>query len=299
MITFSFETLSPQDALRILREHDEAVAAGEIANRPRKTAAVRRYAADMQADQWNAETAETIKFESGEKQLHGRRLVDGQNRLQACAVSGRNLNVYVARGVAREAFAYIDGGEKRSLRDVLRISGEPDAAPLTTALKWFGRWNTEKRTLTKGSISTPRARKLLESDPAIRRSVVKAKAVKETDLMSVGLAAFLHRIFSRYDSPLADQFVDAIAAGAGLQAGDPFLVLRQRLIENKGSRQKHTQGDIVAMCIKAWNAKREGKSMKIIKLHRNEGFPVLEPTADAQGASEDAPATEVENHASA
>jgi hypothetical protein len=300
MITFSFETITPQDAARILREHDEAVANGEIINRPRKPNAIKRYSADMQIDQWNPETAETIKFETQERPLIGRHLVDGQNRLHACEVPGVPFRVYVARGVARESFAYIDGGERRSLRDVLRISGEPDAMALTPALKWLCQWDSENRRITSAIVTTQRARRLLESDPAIRKSVTKAKVVKESGLLGVGLAGFLHRIFSKHDPKLADRFIDVIATGAGLESDDPFLLLRQRLIENKGSRKKHPQKDLIALAIKAWNAKRAGRKVKLLRYnHRSEDMPILEPAIAEREDADGRTSSGTEKHANA
>lgn len=279
MIVFSFETITPTEAARILSEHDDAVNAHEIINRPRKQAAVRRYSADMQQGMWNAETAETLKFETTDKHLHGRHLIDGQNRLKAVEVSGRDVCFYIARGVAREAFGYIDGGEKRGLRDVLKISGEPDAMLLTPALKWMGQWDDANGRLTAVTPSTQRARKILESDPAIRKSVGKAKAVKELGLISPGIAAFLHRVFSKKDPALADAFIDALSGSGGLAEGDPFLLLHNRLVENKGSRRKHISKDVIGYCIKAWNAKRQNKPLKLLRLHRGEQI-ALEPDTE-------------------
>lgn len=295
MIVFSFDVITPQEAARLLQEHDDAVQSGEIINRPRKQSAVRRYAADMQGGQWNPDTAETLKFETQDKSLHGKHLVDGQNRLQAVVVADQSGSFYVARGVAREAFGYIDGGEKRNLRDVLKISGEPDADALTPALKWLCQWDFDNGRLTSAVVTTQRARRLLESDPALRKSVTKAKAVKDSGLMGVGLAAFLHRVFSKSDPALAVEFIEAVATGAALQPGDPFLILRQRLIENKGSRKKHPQKDIIALSIKAWNYRRQGRSIKLLRYSRGEEMPAIDMVGrddDDSGGSTPTPAPE-------
>jgi hypothetical protein len=90
MISYSLETITPQEAERMLREHDEAVTRAEITNRPRSEIDVRKYTGDMQADRWNPETGETLKFETHDKVLRGKNLVDGQNRLEACHRSGRS-----------------------------------------------------------------------------------------------------------------------------------------------------------------------------------------------------------------
>lgn len=280
-IAFTLETLTPEDAARILQEHDQAVAAGEIINRGRRPHVIRRYAADQIAGHWFHGTGETLKFEGFDQHLNGRNLIDGQNRLAACIEAGRPLEVYVARGVAREAFAYIDGGDKRSMKDVLRISGEEDANYLAPTLAWLSRWNPDTRRMqydNGATVATMQTqRRLLESDPAIRKSVTKAKAVKDQKLLGVGLAGALHRIFSRRDSLLADSFIDALALGANLTDGDPFLALRNVLIANKNTQRKLPQMVLVGFAIKAWNAKREGRELKLLRMSRGEETPVLEP----------------------
>lgn len=278
MIEFELEEITCIEAQRILAEHDEAVQNGEINNRARKTAAIRRYAADQRSGQWYPETGETIKFQTHDKVLRGKNLLDGQNRLAACVQAGTAIKVYVARGVNREAFAYIDGGEKRTLRDVLLISREPEAADLSRTLNWLCMWDYEGSKLGGNqAVTNQRARKLLESDPAIRKSVTVAKQLKESGLMSTGMGAFLHRVFSQQDQELAAEFIAAISTGARLEETNPFFILRQRLIENKGSRRKFPQRDIVALSIKAWNAKVAGRPIKLLRFdHKHEEMPALE-----------------------
>lgn len=278
MIDFSLEEIVPSEARRILSEHDEAVAAGEITNRGRKSGAIRRYSSDIKSNQWFAETGETLKFSSNEKLLRGRNLLDGQNRLAAIIEADLPIKVYVARGVAKEAFSYIDGGEKRTLRDILRINQEQDADHLSRALAWLCQWDSETgRLKSNAAVTTQRARRFLESDPAIRKSVIKAKTMKDSGLMSVGLAAFLHRIFSTHDAELADKFIQAVASGAKLDESDPFYMLREKLIENKGSRRKLPQRDIVALAVKAWNFKRSNRQLRQLRFsHKTEEVPSLE-----------------------
>lgn len=277
MIEFTLEEISPAEAQRILTEHDEAVRNNEINNRGRKVVAIRKYAADQGSGRWYAETGETLKFETHDKVLRGRNLLDGQNRLAACVQSGVPLKIYVARGVAREAFAYIDGGEKRTLRDVLLISREPDADNLSRALNWLCQWDSELHKLVASPVTTQRAKNLLESDPLIHKSVTKAKQLKESGLLGVGMGAFLHRVFMQHDQAEADRFIAAIATGARLEESNPFFMLRQKLIENKGSRRKFPQRDIVALAIKAWNVKTTGRPMKLLKFdHKREEMPAIE-----------------------
>jgi hypothetical protein len=284
MIEFRKEILPVDECKRILAEHDEAVSAGEIINRPRKMNTARRYAFDLRTDQWYSETGESIKFQTSESILRGKNLVDGQNRLAAAILADKPLAVYVARGVERRAFSYIDGGDKRSLADALHISGESEAKILAPALKLLCLWDENAgRFSGNSSVSTQTARKLLESDPFIRKSVTKAKEVKESGLLTVAAAAFLHRIFSAINRQVADKFIDAIATGTRLEATDPFLILRQRLIENKGSRRKINLRDQMKLCIKAFNFKQQERSIKILPLKKGEEV-VLESAMAADNA---------------
>jgi len=267
MVTFKLETISHTDAARILAEHDEAVTAGDIINRKRSQQAVRRYQADIIADRWFSETAETLKFETLDQHLHGKNLIDGQTRLEACRLSGRSLSVYIARGVARAAQSYLDGGTTRNLATKLQLSGEDSASQLSQALKLLSRWDEKERRLTGQTTTDQRSLALLEADPAIRKSLLKSRPIKEMKLLQVGVAAFLHRIFSKDDRELADQFIEVLASGESVSAGDQFHFLRQQLIKNKGvsGKKRLSANDIIAMSIRAWNAKRQDREVKLLR----------------------------------
>lgn len=271
-LSFSFESVAAEQARQWIEEHDSAVTAGEIVNRRRKPAAVRQIKADIVAGQWFPNTGETIKWERNGHgdERHGRLLVDGQTRLDACAQAGQPIQVWMVSGVAREAFVYIDSGDKRSLSDVLRIKGEGDSLVLASALNYLCRWDSTAETFNLTNAprnSHASATKLLEADPAIRKSVARVRDVK---LMGRGAAAALHRQFTKRDPALADRLVDAIAVGENLISTEPFYVLRERLIDESRSRRKLQAGLVMALVIKAWNAAREGKSIMRLSLKTGE-----------------------------
>jgi hypothetical protein len=277
LLSFTFESVAAEQARRWIEEHDAAVTAGEIVNRRRKPAAVRQIKADIVAGQWFPNTGETIKWERNGHgdERHGRLLVDGQTRLDACAQAGQSIQVWMVSGVAREAFVYIDSGDRRSLSDVLRIKGEGDSLVLASTLNYLCRWDSTADTfnLTNARNSHASATKLLESDPAIRKSVARVRDVK---LMGRGAAAALHRVFTRRDPALADRLVDAIAIGDNLISTDPFYVLRERLIAETLSRRRLQPPLVMALVVKAWNAAREGKSIMRLNLKAGERIGKVE-----------------------
>jgi hypothetical protein len=284
MITFTLETITPETASRLLKEHDDAVQRRQIVNRPRHPSSIARYAADIIANRWFPETAETLKFEGDSKELHGARLIDGQNRLAAGERAGRSFQVYVARGIERRAQTYIDGGDKRSLKDKLFMAGELRSGILAPALRWLGRWDEEERRVRMSTIITDgAAMALLEVDPAIRHSAQYVEATPLT-LLGFGLGAFLHRIFCKVDEGLSNRFIDSIATGANLSEADPFWKLREYLIENKTGRHKLHQNDLVVLSFKAFNAAYTGHVIKKLSLKRGEECPALVRPAASEAA---------------
>jgi hypothetical protein len=283
-LTFEFETITPEIARRLIEEHDNAVLNGDIINRKRNSANVRRIAGDITAGRWYPDTGDTLKFErtmrtsvTGQR---GRDLVDGQTRLAAVGVAGIPIQAWIAYGVARTAFKYIDSGTRRSLKNVLETGREQDAAILAPALQWLTRWDFEAGTWSTSHPGTyAEAMAMLETDPAIRKSAHRVRIMVEktkSKLLGKGLAAFLHRIFAKDDEDLADAFLDALMTGENLHVGDPYHVFREKLIANSTSRRKILPKELIGLSIKAWNAVREGRRMKQLKFNPGtEAFPVL------------------------
>jgi hypothetical protein len=169
--------------------------------------------------------------------------------------------------VGRPAYSFIDGVAVRNLAVKLHLGGHSHPMQLSAALKWLCRWDEAAGRLTGIAVTDQASLDLLNADPAIRKSVIKAQEVSEQKLIGVGVAAFLHRIFAKHDAKSADDFIDALAEGAGLQHGDPFLLLRQRLTANKGMphTRRFKQLDVIAMSIRAWNARRKGREIRLLR----------------------------------
>ena len=109
MITVTLETITPDEALKILDTK-----ANYQKQRHLRPTHVDFLISEMLKGNWQL-TGETIKYGvNGE-------LLDGQHRLHACARSKVPLKVFVARNVPEDAFLAIDLGLKRSISDILKI----------------------------------------------------------------------------------------------------------------------------------------------------------------------------------
>jgi len=230
-------------------------------NRPLNLALAGIYARDMLAGNWQV-NGESIKLsQSGT-------LLDGQHRLHAVIIAGRAIRSVVTFGLSDDTFRTIDGGRRRSMADVLSISAERSSTALAAALHTV--WRYEQGWLTSTATQNgrvPSHAELLDvyqRHPGIRASLAKGSAV--TKILGGGLASGLHYLFSGKDATLADIFFDSLASGENLSAGEPVLTLRNRLVDNRANKAKVSRGFTVQMCLKAWNATRHGRSLRLIKL---------------------------------
>jgi hypothetical protein len=100
-------------------------------NRKRRRAKIKLFAADLDAGKWLL-TGDTIKFGKG-----GGRLIDGQNRLTACVLSGKTMVTLAVFGVEEDAFLYTDTGSGRSNPDTLECMTVANSKIAAQAVRWI------------------------------------------------------------------------------------------------------------------------------------------------------------------
>jgi hypothetical protein len=75
-------------------------------------------------------------------------------------------------------------------------------------------------------------------------------------------------------------FVQKVLKGVGMEDGDPWYALRERMLINSISNTKLSKALMMALCIKAWNAARQGKRITKLQLNLVDGkmsaFPVIQ-----------------------
>jgi hypothetical protein len=186
----------------------------------------------------------------------------------------------VVRDVPEEAFLVLDSGIKRTMGDELTFAGEKNAIALAAGIHQLMRY--ERNIMDKGtSLKATRSeyKECLERHPEIRGSVRYGQATKDIMRHSIGTA--LHYLFSLKDSALADDFFIKLSQGTNLKDDDPIYMLRERLMrENmKGSKTRMIPKEIIALTIKAWNAKRKDEKPRSLRWRGNgegaEEFPVM------------------------
>ena len=202
------------------------------------------------------------------------KLFDGQHRLHAIIRSGASVPMVVLSGIDRESFDTKDIGKKRGMGDVLAIRGHKHVAALAAILR-------NVRILEiGGNTSVSSTHVQLEDVLSRYPEAVEWAAIfgssKARRWANAGVIAVLVVGSQKHGFDRAHSFFQQLASGENLSAGDPALVLRERLIEsaNSGTRKIPFRMRL-AFSVKAWNASVAGKKIGVLKFIEGEDFPVV------------------------
>lgn len=256
------ESISPEIARKYLEKNIER-------NRTLQENHVALLAREMSEGRWKTNGQAIIFSKDGH-------LIDGQHRLAAIIKSGCTIDIFVVRGVESSAFDTIDTGKKRKPSDALSILGEKNCTLLAASLIVVDRYSTGGM-FRHERYSPGKVEELLGEHPGIRRSVELAGRSK---LIPGSVLAGCHYFFTKRDQAAADRFVHDLMKGANLDDSDPVYVLRERLMKNQSLRQKLSAEFMMAITIKAWNARRANRSIKLLHFtetgdNRDE-FPMIQ-----------------------
>jgi hypothetical protein len=264
---YSVQSVSPKRAAEFLEKN--------IENRPLSPKTIVKYSEAMKRGEWSHSNAEFIKFTgSGE-------LVDGQHRLYGIIQSKRTVKVLVAKGVSKDAFHTIDQGKKRSCGDILGLIGQVNSNNLSSLLSLIyrqelGILNSRTTTPTNTQIL-----ELLDAHPKAVDSLAFAQRLFKTGTitcpMPSSLGGFLHYWASKNGhKQKVEEFLEGVMVGENIVAGSVAYRLRDRLLKNKLERfKKIDRSMVLALSIKAWNAHRDGKSIRTLVFRKSEQFPTL------------------------
>ncbi len=254
----TIKTITPALAAEMLKKNTR--------NRPVNVYHVKRLAREMEMGRW--------KINGGTICFNGDLLIDGQHRLQAVVASGKTIQTYVVEGLPSDVFNTIDTGKRRNAGDTLALMGIKCSRSVASALTFVDRIVTGKVYYkAKLAVTNAEVQDLYARYPGIEESVRRADGKKSVCPQMV-LGA-LHYLFALRDRAAADAFVEDIKFGKNLDEGDGVYLLRERLVTNSYMKQKLRSEFIAALAIKAWNARRAGKKMSVLRFLDTEAFPLI------------------------
>lgn len=263
-------TFGPAEAREFLDKHNFGT------QRNVRELVVQRYADDMANGRW-IYTGTPIQVGTDGS------LLDGQHRLLAIVESGARLKFDVRYNIDPAAMTAIDIGAIRGLGDFLKMRGitKPThaAAIINKLWRWDHRGTFVQSTGTVGDKATIQQalRYAVDHEDELREAV---RFIQRPYMSMFGWGttlATVYTIFSRIDREDAEHFFGKFLTGAGLPPESVILNLRNRLTELRNSVMKPRSQYIAAITIKAWNAFREGTSVKVLTWRSGGASPEIFP----------------------
>lgn len=225
-------------------------------NIPMKNSQVQRLVQDILGGRWRF-NGETIIIS-----IDGR-LLDGQHRLAALVLAGETvpsvtITVLVCWGAPDDVSPTIDQGHIRKHGDQLALEGISDGNAMSAMAGYSLLWERDGRISTNGGYKPTKGQKdeylHAHLDP-MRHSLSLCQTKASAKLATRSVLATCHYMFSRASNDReATRFLQRAVQGDGLEAGDPILLLRAKLIGTRYEANKTVEYITIA-----WNAYRRGK----------------------------------------
>jgi len=191
-------------------------------------------------------------------------LIDGQHRLFAVVFSQVAVSMLVVRGLEREAQETIDIGAKRSLGDALKLRGEKNSTCLAAIIAYHWRMETGNVRVVGVRPTIAQAIAHLEANPALRDAMDNTQGLRKRFRLSPAMTAAVWYELSSINAEDAQDFLDRLNTGTGLEENSPIHRLRswmeRQLTSGVGSRASVVITH--AMIYKAWNYYRKGQEVE-------------------------------------
>lgn len=222
-------------------------------NRKISQSTVEAYARDIANDAWQFNGEPIIVSRDGH-------MNDGQHRSEGVVAADKPIRVVMIFGVERETRNTLDQGKVRRLADYLFMDGYSNTIRLASVARYV--WQYEQtgaignRTVkpTKGECL-----RVIETYPNLLASIKFVDQKGVSKFVSLPSLAFCHWTFSRMDKAAAEQFIQSIIDGIGLERAAPALYVRSRLIAERGVIRGEAMAELI---FKGWNAFRTGETLQ-------------------------------------
>lgn len=251
-----------------------------VSNRKPRPKKIAEYVRDMVGGKWRP-VGDPIRFDTEGN------LIDGQHRLLAVidATSQKPdlmLKFLVVRGVHNEDRAVIDTGAKRTPSDQLRMNGYRNSSTLATAAKWAHLYESgmiHGGDKTGKTVTHAEVVDFVEKHPDLVSIVdTVQKSMRQHIMMPPAYIACGYYLTSKVHEGDAFTFFERLTDGVMLSPGDPILALRNRLNDINRQNIKMNGDNWLSLLLRAWNARREGRSLRVIQSERRGGEPIPVPT---------------------
>lgn len=236
---------------------------------------VKTYARDITAGRWKYNHNAIMIAADGT-------LLDGQHRLAAIVLANKPIVTDVVFGADISIADSLDNGKMRHATDIAAWEQLENTSVGCAIARMLILHDEGLLLSTSGGKNTGACPSRQEVVDRFRRdNEAIQRGIRVTDkcktLMPGSIAGICFLLFDRLDSEMAERFFVSLGTGAGLEDGSAVHRLRERLIDNRGSKAKLPSYYLIALTIKAWNYFIYGRKMRYLRWKEDEPFPA--PTA--------------------
>ena len=205
-------------------------------------------------------------------------LINGQNRLSAIIKSNKILIIKTFFNTDSETFKVYDTGKNKNATKILDLMSISDPSKAANIVKLHKSVTTGKgfseNVVKQSRRSMPNEDVYYSylNDPKVVKSIqfVKKHCKNANKVLDSTCIAGYHRIFSDKSEEDANEFIEKLCNGFGLESNSPILALRKRLLRHKnGDRYHLTSKTITKLTIYAWNKFRLGEKTMQLTLPRD------------------------------
>lgn len=220
-------------------------------------------------------------------------ILNGQHRLAACVETGVPIEVLLYVGAEPQVREIADTGLKRTFAQVLNMNGYSNSASIAAAVSLHYRFSHRLLQLLPGvgaDLGQDRvgARERNQGNASLDHATLLQWAKDHPEVVESGRlmhgtvhhflptikissASVLRALTVVKDAEQAELFMDKVIRGEELRAGEPEYTFRNWVLRNgRAANQVRT----LAVGLKMWNAKREGRSVQAVYFRTEERFPV-------------------------
>lgn len=215
------------------------------------------YAADILEGHWQSNGEPIIISNDG-------LLNDGQHRCAAVAQTGIAIPVLIVFGVTRDSRKTTNQAKGKTAGDYLAMDRVPNANVTAGMTRLFLSWQATGNVNATSRISNAQILDFVEhnrEEIAIAASFSGKHSKRLQHMISPSSFAFCYFICARKNKEAADQFFRSVATGENLPAGDPALVVRERLLMLHHSARVAK----ISIVLNGWNAFRRGETRTALR----------------------------------
>lgn len=214
-------------------------------------------------------------------------LNDGQHRCRAVIQTGITVETLIVFGIEREARLATDIGKNRDAADMLSMAGVQNAKTCAAVSRLLVAWNPNTQGFTDRGVSTPAVCDFFHAhiDRVQAAANLATKYKPKFRGASPAALAFSFYVLGSIDEELALKFMHDLCTGEMLEAGNPALVARNRLLNERQKNPNQNSLPVAQMLeiiFRAWLAYRAGGTLKTIRTDGSIPNPGLRPNGRPQ-----------------